>query len=85
MMSKEFQIGLLHKCLDLDFLLCDTTELSKFFYGMFSPFFELCHGWGDLCYTFRSAQSNLAKLSSLKLKHLSKSLNADPCALKRGD
>lgn len=38
MISKEFQIGLLHKCLDLDFLLCDIAELSKFFYGMFSPY-----------------------------------------------
>lgn len=38
MISKEFQIGLLHKCLDLDFWLCDSTELSKFFYGMFSPY-----------------------------------------------
>lgn len=68
MISKEFEIGLLRKCLDLDFLLWDTTELSKFFSGMF-------HGWGDLCCTFRSPQSNLAKLSSLKVKHLSKSLN----------
>lgn len=45
------------------------------FWDVFS-IFELCHGWGDLCCTFRSAQSNLAKLSSLKVKHLSRSLNS---------
>lgn len=38
--------------------------------------FDVCHGWGDFWCTFRSPQSNLAKFSSLKVKHLSKSFNS---------
>lgn len=40
MICKSFQIGLLYEGLDLEFLLCDATELNKFFHGMFSPYFK---------------------------------------------